>query len=393
MLDLLKDRRAIALLLAASLTILSNTLISPALPGIEAHFAGQPNAGLWTRLLITAPSLTVAICAPFAGMLADRFGRRRQLLFGVILFAISGSAGMWLPTLHLILASRFILGLAVALIMTAQTALIGDYFSGSARGRFMGLQLAGTNFGGLLFVLISGALAGLSPFAPFAIYAIALLYLPFLWIAVKEPSRETPASDPSQANGAGQKGWQGIVAVVLAFAMISMICFYILPTQAPYYLADLGVTDPSMTALLLALVTLAGGAASLTFAKINERLGRAKTSALGFGLFSVGFMMLANAGGLTPIFAGAVVTGLAIGYLMPLYLSIALEVAPLRKTGLVAGSVTTSIFLGQFLSPIVTQSLIGATGFATTFLVMAGILMAIAIASPAALRQKPTGVL
>ena len=89
MLSLLKDSRAVALLLAASLTILSNSLISPSLPGIEARFADEENAALLARLLVTAPSLMVAILAPFAGALADRFGRRLQLLAGVALFAVA----------------------------------------------------------------------------------------------------------------------------------------------------------------------------------------------------------------------------------------------------------------------------------------------------------------
>lgn len=73
MLPLLRDKRAVALLLAATLTILSNTLISPALPGLQAVFKGQPSADLIVPLLLTAPSLLVAMFAPFAGALADRF--------------------------------------------------------------------------------------------------------------------------------------------------------------------------------------------------------------------------------------------------------------------------------------------------------------------------------
>jgi hypothetical protein len=56
-----KDKRALALLLAASLTILSNSLVSPALSGTEASFPDQPHAVIVTRMLVTAPSWVVAI--------------------------------------------------------------------------------------------------------------------------------------------------------------------------------------------------------------------------------------------------------------------------------------------------------------------------------------------
>jgi len=70
-----QDPRAVALLMAASLTTMANATISPALPGLERLFADDPNASMLTRLLVPAPSLSVALCAPFAGLAADRCGR------------------------------------------------------------------------------------------------------------------------------------------------------------------------------------------------------------------------------------------------------------------------------------------------------------------------------
>lgn len=87
-----QDLRAIALLMAASLTVMANATISPALAGLEAAFSDTPNAEILTRLLVPAPSLSVILFAPLAGIYADRFGRRRMLLVGVILFIITGSA-------------------------------------------------------------------------------------------------------------------------------------------------------------------------------------------------------------------------------------------------------------------------------------------------------------
>ncbi len=302
MLTLLKDARAIALLLAASLTILSNSLISPALPGIEARFAGEDNAALLARLLVTAPSLMVAILAPFAGAMADRFGRRPQLIAGVALFAIAGTAGLYLPTLHLILASRLMLGVSVALIMTAQTALIGDYFHGAARGKFMGLQIAATNFGGLIFLVLAGWLAAASPLGPFAIYGIAAVYLPVMLLALRRPQDAGPGAHAAATDG--EAGWIATLALVVLLAGLCFVCFYLLPTQAPYFLATLGHPEPQAAGLLMGAMTLAGGVMSLFFSPVRLRLGRAGTPALGFLFFAAGFLLFSAAGSFGPALLG-----------------------------------------------------------------------------------------
>ncbi|NDU99936.1 MFS transporter [Pseudoroseicyclus tamaricis] len=378
MLSLLRDRRAVALLMAATLTILSNQIISPSLPGIGEHFAASPNAELLSRLLVTAPSLLVAVFAPFAGMMADRFGRKRQLLIGIALFAIAGSGGLWLPTLPLILASRLVLGLGVALIMTAQTALIGDYFHGEQRGRFMGVQIAATNFSGFIFLLIAGVLAGMSPFAPFVIYLIGLAYLPFLWLSLTEPPRGE-AQERAHPEEAGERGWVLLLCVVILLAGLNFVAFYMLPTQMPFYLTTLGHDEPAAAAKLVAGVTLFGGLSSLAYGRVRARLGRALTPTLGFALFAAGFAIFGIAPSYGVVLAGGVLLGLAAGLVWPTFLSIALDVVPAHRRGLASGAVTTSVFLGQFVSPLVSQPLIDTFGFAGTFEAMAVLLAAMAV--------------
>ena len=189
-----RDNRAVALLMAAMLTTMANATISPALPGLERLFAQDPDAAMLTRLLVTAPSLSVAIFAPLAGLAMDRTGRRRPLLISIILFVTAGCAGLVLPSLSTILASRLLLGIAVALIMTAQTALVADYFSGTDRSALMGLQISARNFGGLLFITLAGWAASLSPRLPFAIYGLAVVLLPLAWKVITDRAR--PSSGP-----------------------------------------------------------------------------------------------------------------------------------------------------------------------------------------------------
>ncbi|MGR3803435.1 MFS transporter [Marinibacterium profundimaris] len=364
--DLLRDPRAIALLLAASLTIMSNATISPSLPGLEALYGDTPNAGMLTRLLVTAPALLIACTAPFAGMAADRFGRKRQLLAGVILFAIAGSAGLWLHDLHAVLISRLVLGLAVAAVMTAQAAMLGDIFAREDRGRFMGLQMSAVNFGGFLFIGLAGWLAGLNPLYPFALYLVAALYLPFLVKALPD-THGGPAPEHGPVAGDGEGNWFAILCFVIFLCGLSFVLFYVMPTQMPYYLAANGHEDPSQAGLVMACVVLAAGVASLFFGPIRARLGRGGTPALGFAIMASGFFVLQLVHIMPVYCAGALLVGVGVGLVMPNFIAVALDIAPPNHRGAVSGAITTAIFLGQFISPLISQPVINSFGYDIAF--------------------------
>lgn len=392
MFSLLKDMRAVALFLASTLTILSNILISPALPAIEQAFSNTENVELMVRMLVTAPSLLVAIFAPFAGALADKFGRRRQLLFGIILFAISGSAGLWLNSLTAILISRLILGIAVAFVMTAQISLIGVYFAGAVRARFMGMQMAITNISGLFFVLLAGFLVRYSPFLPFAIYAIALLYLPVVWFAIKEPNEDKEISKNAKVNAEdvlGENSWTLTLVAAMTIAVLTFIGFYLIPTQGPFYLASIGHPSPTAAASLLALLTISGGAMSLNYGRIRGGFGRSGTAVFGFVLFVLGFVGFAVASELWAVLGAAIIVGAAAGLLIPIFISFGLDIAPLARRGFASGILTSAVFMGQFLSPITSHSLILEVGYKTTFGLTAGMFAFLACVAHFVFRSRP----
>lgn len=156
------DHRGIALLMAASLTVMAAATISPALPGLEQQFRNSPYAAYLIRALVPAPSLTVVFTAALCGMAVDRVGRKPVLIAGIVLFALAGSAGLVLQNLQQLLASRLILGLALAMIMTAQSALVADYYAGAALHRMTGAQVAARNFGGFAFITLAGGLASIA---------------------------------------------------------------------------------------------------------------------------------------------------------------------------------------------------------------------------------------
>ena len=385
------DARVWALMLAATLTIMSNATISPALPALAASFPANPNAAQIARLLVTAPSLLVALVAPLAGLLIDRIGRRGLLLGGVGLYALSGAAGAILPSLEAILASRMLLGLAVAAVMTAQSTLIGDYFSGRDRDRFMGWQMAATNIGGLVFIVLAGYFAGISARLPFLIYAIALLYLPFLWWALPEAEtvgKHRAAGGPPGAPIAENPGWQKLIGTLLALALGTFAIFYVVPTEIPFYLASLGHGEPTSTSMVLAVQTIFGGISAVFYARVRVWLPGGRAPAMGYLVGATGLLTMALAPSLTGVLIGAMLIGLGFGQVMPTFVSQALNAAPPRHRGMVAGLMTSAIFLGQFVPPFLTGPLLSALGYRGTFSVLVAALVLAAGVVALALRPR-----
>lgn len=364
-----REPRAIALLLAATLVIMSNATISPALPGLQALFADDPNALVLTRLLVPAPSLAVVLAAPFAGLAADRFGRRPLLLAGLALFVLTGPAGLFLPDLTWIFASRLALGLSVAMIMTAQTALVGDYFSGRRRTALMGLQVSARNFGGMAFIALAGLLAALSPRLPFAIYGLAILYLPFVWRAVRDvprPSITAPADDGAGLAAAASP-WLLPILALAGLQMLTAMIFFLNPTQIPFFVTALGHDGAATTGTYLAVLMFSGGLTALFYGRIKQRIGDAGGFALGYGLMALGFALLPAGGELWLLLAGGGLIGAGYAAVTPIFIAIALQLAPVRRRGLVGGIMTSTMFLGQFASPFASIPAIAGFGYGPVF--------------------------
>lgn len=363
--SVLRDPRGIALLLAATLTTMANATISPALAGLEMRFADHPQVELLTRMLVPAPSISVVLCAPFIGVLADKLGRRVLLLSGVILFVLSGLAGVVLPDLNSIFASRLLMGVAVALIMTAQTALIGDYFEGDQRQQLMGLQISARNFGGFVAIFVAGLLAAFSPQYAFLLYGLAAFFLPLMWRVIRDPQRfvETQTAASNQSVQAGKAGWQLILFGMIFLQMLTSMMFFVMPTQLPFFLQSLGLDAALATGNALGALTIAGGIAALLYARLHKQIGAAGILGLGYVFMSTGFLILALATSFWPVLAGAILVGWGLATVMPNFVSIALKVTPAQHRGRAGGFLTMSVFLGQVVSPFASMAIIDQIGF------------------------------
>ncbi len=166
--------QGILLGLFSLVAVAANVLLAPVLPSIVAHFAPlDPNAEAKVVLAMAAPSLMVAVSASFIGILIDRIGRRSLLIISLFLYGLVGISPAFIQNLDYLVASRFLLGIFEAGVMATSTTLIGDYFEGKERQKWLIMQTVFIAVSGIPLILTGGALGQIGWNMPFVVYGLA----------------------------------------------------------------------------------------------------------------------------------------------------------------------------------------------------------------------------
>lgn len=356
--------QAYLLLLAGCMSVLAVVLIAPILPKMQAHFAAVPQAEFLVPMSLTAPGLVIAILSLFVGALADRVGRKRLLVGGLLFYAAFGTAPLWLDSLHAIFISRIAVGIPEALIMTCCTALIGDYFEGLRREKYLALNTTFASTSAVIFIAIGGALGEFGWRIPFAVYAIslflALAILLFLW----EPRKKIAGSVRAEQPPASEPPWRpGFLLWICAVTIVGGIAFMVVQVHIAYLLEGVGIVSPATIGLIASGSQGAVVAGSLLFRTLlRARVSTSVRLGTALGLVGAGFLTVGLAGAVNGIVAGALLTGLGGGILLPSLMCWNMNQLPAAHRALGTGAWMAAFFVGQFLTPIVVVAIAGQVG-------------------------------
>ena len=373
----------ITILLSSALIEVSAAVLTPALPMMQEHFAQVGNADLLVKLVVALPSAFIVLGAPWVGFVIDTFGRKRMLMAAMAVYGLSGVSGYFVPSLAGILIGRALLGLATAGIITTITTLIGDYFSGQARAKLLGLRSAFLGFGVVVALLLGGILSDMDWRNPFLVHAIAFAVLPLILFVLHEPERpgqdgQGTAAEPQvtlpckakedareeQQHVLQNEGFKlfGISALLLAWIygieLITEIFFFLIPVYIPFYLqASIGANaiTNGVTIATFALTFVIG---SLLFARVKQFLSYSNVLLIAFGLLGLSYEAIGLSNGYLPILSALAIAGLGAGILVPNLDAWLTAIVPSTYRGRALGILTASAFLGQFLSPLIAQPVV-----------------------------------
>ncbi|MEU9731857.1 MFS transporter [Streptomyces sp. NPDC048002] len=343
------------------LPVLGAVLMAPVLPRVQDHFDGVPGSAALVPLMLTVPALALALLAPFAGMIVDRLGRKRLLIAATALYAVFGTAPLWLDSLPAIIASRVLVGVTEAAIMTACTTLIGDYYSGELRDRYLALQTMCASASATVFFVLGGALGAANWRAPFWLYAVGLIIAPVMARVLPVPPRPQPQPETTTGRPDVHRSFPvRRMAGLCLLTVFGAVVFYTVPVEMAYLLDDLGVGSTGV----IGAVTAAASAATVLGSVIFTRLSRRLRSLLPvpLALCAAGFVLMGFADSVPLLIGGAVLNCVGTGILLPSLVTLAMSRLDFADRGRGMGLWTAAFFLGQFLCPLVLLAGAGAVG-------------------------------
>ncbi|MFL6533968.1 MAG: MFS transporter [Pseudomonas sp.] len=348
-------REGWVLMLGSSLTIMGSVMVAPILPRLGAEFGSlEPRADLLVPLAITGPALAIALCAPLAGWLADRIGRKALLVIATLLYALLGALPALLDNLQGIVIARLLFGCAEAAVMTCCATLIADYWHGEERLRYVNRQVVTIGLVGALFFVVGGAMGEHSWRSPFLLYLLPLLLVPAMMKNLWEPPvTRRQVTEPQADDSAPAK--VAVLQLLVGYLMIvwGMVLTFVMPIQAPTLLVGLGVTSSTMIGLSAGLSLLATLGGSLSWPLLRRRFGIAGCNALLLALMGLGLCLLVRAQSYNAVLLAVFIQGLGAGLLVPNVMAPVMNALTTRTRGRGLGGFTSFLYLGQFISPLV----------------------------------------
>lgn len=368
--------KGITLIYAQILPVMAIVSLFPAIPRLFAEFGHIPAAGFLIPAIVTIPSLCAALFAPIAGVIADRYGRRRSFIGGMALYVVAGLVPLAVNDLVVIMVSRAFLGIAEAFAITISSALIGDYF-GDRRHRWVAWVGVATSIAGTGLIAVGGALADISWRGPFGIYLAAIPAFIMALLFIDEPlaSRSDDRGRP-----VGRLGFPWREALLIGtVTLTASVLYYVEPLNISRILDMRGAGSATRIGLIQAATSLTYIAGAFLYRRLHDR-GIGTLLSLAAVLIGVGQLVIGLGQSWSIVAIGAAIQQLGGGMVIPTLLAWGQAMLPLEQRGRGMGIWATAFFSGTFLcSPIVALVSDLSGGLAPAMVTLGGVTLAAAL--------------
>jgi EmrB/QacA subfamily drug resistance transporter len=124
------------LVLSLLVVVLDNTILNVALKTIQQDLSATQSELAWS---VNAYTLVFAGLLFTYGVLGDRYGRRRALVIGLVVFGVASALSAFSRSPEALIASRALMGIGGAAVMPSTLSIISNVFEPDERGKAIGI--------------------------------------------------------------------------------------------------------------------------------------------------------------------------------------------------------------------------------------------------------------
>ncbi|GGR02801.1 multidrug effflux MFS transporter [Streptomyces netropsis] len=351
----------------SALPPLSMDMYLPALPEVTDSLR-SPAATV--QLTLTACLMGMALGQLVVGPMSDKWGRRRPLLAGMVIYVLATAVCAFAPTAELLIAFRLIQGLAGAAGIVIARAVVRDLYDGVAMARFFSTLMLISGVAPVIAPLIGGQVLRLTDWR--GVFVVLTVIGILLTLVVWRCLDETLPPGRRQTGGLGGalRAMRGLLAdrvftgYMLAggFAFAALFAYI---SASPFVVQDIYGASPQTFSLLFGVNSIG----LVLVGQINGKvlvgrvsLDKALAAGLAVVVLASVALLLMTAGvfgkaGLLPIATGLFVLMSAMGLTLP-----NTNAQALMRSRDAAGSASALLGTSTFLLGAIASPLVGIAG-------------------------------
>jgi DHA1 family tetracycline resistance protein-like MFS transporter len=395
--------RNIILLLAGCVALMMTGygIIMP----VFARRFGELGSGVGALGIMTMSfALAQFISAPIMGALADRFGRRPQVLLALAAFACSNVGFLLAQSTLAFILVRAVAGALSAGLFPSAMGIVADIVPPARRARWVGIVMGSYGAGFIFGPLMGGLLYDQWGFeAPFILSA-ALAFAAFVAAAVVVPEtrprqarqraelrqRRTDASAPRRADAL----WDSlprplyVFGTLLCLDFINSFTFAFVEPEMVFYFYEELYWSTAQFGLVVGIYGLSMVLGQTMLGQASDRFGRKPITVLGLFLGTTFYLGLMTARTVVTVSLAAAVSGLGAALLSPALSAFYLDITAERHRARILGLKGSAVSLGGVTGPLLVAIVSPLTTSQVVFCVSA-VLLVLGAALAFALLKEP----